>query len=130
MNNKKLILAAVALVAIVAILAGVYLATQSGPAAAGAKAITVTVIHADGTEKVFTYNTDAEKLGTYLEEQGLIDSKGADAGMFHTVDGEKADWNVNQSYWAFYEGENYATVGIYDAVITDGAVYKLVYTIG
>ena len=129
MNNKKLILAAVALVAIVAILAGVYLATQSGPAV-GAKAITVTVVHADGTEKVFTYNTDAEKLGTYLEEQGLIDSKGADAGMFHTVDGEKADWNVNQSYWAFYLGEDYAMTGIYDTDIADGGIYKLVYTIG
>ena len=129
MNNKKLILAAVALVAVVAVLAGVYLATQSGPAA-GAKAITVTVVHADGTEKVFTYNTDAEKLGTYLEEQGLIDSKGADAGMFHTVDGEKADWNVNQSYWAFYLGEDYAMTGIYDTDIADGGIYKLVYTIG
>ena len=85
---------------------------------------------ADGTEKVFTYNTDAEKLGTYLEEQGLIDSKGADAGMFHTVDGEKADWNVNQSYWAFYEGEEYAMIGIYDTNIVDGATYKLVYTLG
>ena len=130
MNNKKLILAAVALIAVVAVLAGVYLATQSGPAAAGAKAITVTVVHADGTEKVFTYNTDAEKLGAYLEEQGLIDSKGADAGMFHTVDGEKADWNVNQSYWALYLDGEYAMVGIYDTDIVDGTVYKLEYTIG
>ena len=130
MNNKKLILAAIALVAIIAVLVGVYLATRSGPAAAGAKAITVTVVHSDGTEKVFNYNTDAEKLGAYLEEQGLIESQGADAGMFHTVDGEKADWNVNQSYWAFYLGEDYAMTGIYDTDITDGGVYKLVYTIG
>ena len=130
MNNKKLILAAIALVAIIAVLAGVYLATRSGPAAAGAKAITVTVVHSDGTEKVFNYNTDAEKLGAYLEEQGLIESQGADAGMFHTVDGEKADWNVNQSYWAFYLGEDYAMTGIYATDIADGSVYKLVYTIG
>jgi hypothetical protein len=130
MNNKKLILAAIALVAIIAVLAGVYLATQSGPAAAGAKAITVTVVHSDGTEKVFHYNTDAEKLGAYLEEQGLIESQGADAGMFHTVDGEKADWGINKSYWALYEGDTYANQGIFDTLITDGAVYKLVYTIG
>ena len=130
MNNKKLILAAIALVAIIAVLSGVYLATQSGPAAAGAKAITVTVVHSDGTEKVFNYNTDAEKLGAYLEEQGLIESQGADAGMFHTVDGEKADWNVNQSYWAFYVENEYAMKGIYDTDIANGANYKLVYTIG
>ena len=91
---------------------------------------TVTVVHADGTEKNFAYETNEKNLGDYLEAQGLILSEGADDGMFHTVDGEKADWNENQSYWAFYLGEEYAMTGIYDTPITDGAVYKLVYTKG
>ena len=129
MKNKKTVLAVIALVAVIAIFAGVYFATRP-EAAQGAKAITVTVIHADGSSKDFQYRTDAEKLGAFLEEKGLIDSQGADEGMFHTVDGEKADWNVNQSYWAFYLGEDYAMTGIYDTPITDGAVYKLVYTLG
>ena len=94
------------------------------------KAFTVTVVHADGSEKKLDYETDAAKLGGFLEEQGLIQSEGADDGMFHTVDGEKADWNVNQSYWAFYIGEEYAISGIYDTAIEAGAAYKLVYTIG
>ena len=129
MKNKKMILAAVALVVVVAIFAGVYLATR--PAAQqGAVAFTVVVVHADGSEKTFEYRTDGGKLGVYLEDAGLIESEGADDGMFHTVDGEKADWNVNQSYWAFYEGEAYAMTGIYATDIVDGAVYKLVYTIG
>lgn len=129
MKNKKTVLAVIALVAVVAIFAGVYFATRP-EAAQGAKAFSVTVVHADGSTKEFDYRTDAEKLGAFLEEKGLIDSEGADEGMFHTVDGEKADWNVNQSYWAFYLGEEYAMTGIYDTTITDGAVYKLVYTIG
>ena len=129
MKNKKLILAAVALVVVVAIFAGVYVVTRP-EAQQGAKAFAVVVVHADGTEKTFEYRTDAEKLGAVLEEKGLIESEGADTGMFHTVDGEKADWSVNQSYWAFYEGDAYAMVGIYDTNIVDGAVYKLVYTIG
>ncbi len=129
MKNKKLILAVVALVAVVAVFLGVYFATQT-KASQGSKSITVTVVHADGSSKEFKYSTDAEMLGAFLEEKGLIDSKGADAGMFHTVDGEKADWNANQSYWAFYLGEDYAMTGIYDTPITDGAVYKLVYTLG
>ena len=94
------------------------------------KSFTVTVVHADKTEKTFDYKTDATILGDYLEAQGLIESEGADDGMFHTVDGEKADWNVNQSYWGFYIGEEYAMTGIYATDITDGASYKLVYTIG
>lgn len=129
MKNKKLILAVVALIAVIAVFAGVYFATRS-EAEQGSKAITVTVVHADGSTKEFTYRTDAEKLGVFLEEKGLIDSTGADEGMFHTVDGEKADWNVNKSYWAFYLGEEYAMTGIYDTNITDGASYKLVYTLG
>ena len=129
MKNKKTILAIVALVAVIAVLLAVYFVTRP-TASQGAKAITVTVVHSDGASKVFTYRTDAEMLGEFLEEQGLIDSTDADAGMFHTVNGEKADWNENKSYWAFYAGEEYAMTGIYDTPITDGALYKLVYTIG
>ncbi len=129
MKNKKTVLAIIALVAVIAIFAGVYFAARP-EASQGAKAFTVTVVHADGSTKEFSYRTDAEKLGAFLEEKGLIDSEGADEGMFHTVNGEKADWNVNQSYWAFYLGEDYAMTGIYDTPITDGAVYKLVYTLG
>ena len=129
MKNKKIILAAVVLVVVVAIFAGVYVATRP-EAQQGAKGFTVVVVHADGTEKTFEYRTDAEKLGAVLEEKGLISSEGADPGMFHTVDGEKADWNVNQSYWALYIGEDYAMNGIYDTLIEDGALYKLVYTLG
>ena len=129
MKNKKILIAAIALVAVIGILLGVWFATRP-EVQEGAKGFTVIVVHADGSEKTFTYRTDADKLGAVLEEKGLISSVGADAGMFHTVDNEKADWNENKSYWAFYIGEDYAMTGIYDTPITDGAVYKLVYTIG
>ena len=129
MKNKKLIIAVLLLIFAVATLLSVYYATRT-TAQEGSKAFTVTVVHADGSEKKFDYRTDETKLGVVLEEKGLISSEGADQGMFHTVDGEKADWNVNQSYWAFYIGEDYAMTGIYDTNIEDGAAYKLVYTIG
>ena len=129
MKNKKLILVAVALVVLVAVFLGVWFATRP-TAIEGGKAFTVTVVHGDKTEKTYNYTTDETMLGAFLEAEGLIDSKGADAGMFHTVDGEKADWSVNQSYWAFYVGGEYAITGIYDTTIEEGAVYKLEYTIG
>ena len=127
--NKKYVIIAIAVVAVIGLMLGVYFGTRP-EAQEGSKSITVVVVHADKTEKTFTYKTDAEKLGAFLEEKGLINSEGADAGMFHTVNGEKADWSVNQSYWAFYEGDKYADLGIYDTLIVDGATYKLVYTIG
>lgn len=94
------------------------------------KAFTVTVVHGDKSEKVFAYKTTEKLLGAYLEAEGLINSEGADDGMFHTVDGEKADWNENQSYWGFYIDGEYAMTGIYTTEIADGGEYKLEYTLG
>lgn len=142
MKNKKLIVILLAFVALVGLVAGLWFGLQGKPedpvSTTGTDAsgntvsgvsFTVTVVHADGTEKEFAYTTEAEKLGAFLEEEGLIESEGADDGMFHTVDGEKADWNENQSYWAFYIGQDYAMTGIYDTAI-ESADYRLVYTIG
>ncbi|MBO5868005.1 MAG: hypothetical protein J6Q54_03740 [Oscillospiraceae bacterium] len=106
--------------------------TQKTPettAAAGEKlSFTVTVVHADKTEKTFEYQAEPGKLGAFLEAENLIIGSGD--GMFHTVDGEKADWNENQSYWAFYVDGTYAMKGIYDTDMEAGKVYKLEYTIG
>ena len=50
--------------------------------------------------------------------------------MISTVDGELADWNVDQGYWALYIGEEYATTGIDLTPIHDGDSFSLEYTIG
>lgn len=130
MKNKKLILALAALIVAVGILAGVYFATR--PAAQeGAKAFTVSVVHADGTAKDFTYRTDAEYLGAVLQEEGLIQGTVGDYGLYvDTVDGETADYSKDGSYWALYVGEEYAMQGIDQTPVTDGGAYKLVYTTG
>ena len=125
--NKKTILALVALILVVGVFVGVWFATRP-QSTEGSKAFTVQVIHSDKTEKTLTFTTDEEKLGVFLEAEGVIIGSGD--GMFHTVDGEKADWNVNQSYWALYLNGEYAMAGIYDTDIVDGTVYKLEYTLG
>ena len=100
-------------------------------AVAGHKHFSVTVVHKDGTEKEFTYDTDEEYLGTVLQAADLIEGEEGPYGlMISSVDGELADWNVDQGYWALYIGEEYATTGIDTTPIQDGASYCLVYTIG
>lgn len=128
MNNKKMMFAAVAFVLVVALLVGVWLLTRPKPVE-GEKKITVTVVHKDKTEKVFTYQTDAQYLGELLYAEGLIVADESNPGMFHTADGEKADYSVDQSYWALYQGEEYATEGIEKTVIEDGDTFRLVYTV-
>lgn len=128
MKNKKSWIAAIALVAVVAIMAGIWLITRPKPVE-GEKTITVTVVHKNGTEKAFTYHTDAEYLGAVLYGEGLIKAEGVDEGMFNVVDGEKADWNADQSYWSLYIGEEYAQTGVDTTVIKDGDSFRLVYTV-
>ena len=100
-------------------------------AEAGDKHITVTVVHKDGTEKVFTYDSHEEYLGTVLQADGLIEGEEGPYGMMiSAVDGEIADWNVDQGYWALFVGEEYATTGIDLTPIHDGDSFSLVYTIG
>ena len=130
MKNKKLVIAALALVAVIAILAGVAIANRP-QTIAGEKSITVTVIHKDGTEKAFSYDTDEEYLGPVLLAEGLAESEEGPYGLvISAVDGETASWDADQSYWALFIGEEYATTGADSTPVTDGGVYKLVYTIG
>ena len=130
MKNKRLILAIIAMVAVIAVMLGAYMVTRP-ETMAGGKAITVTVVHQDGTEKNFEYSTDEEYLGPVLLAEGLVEGEEGPYGLtIHAVDGERASWEENQSYWALFIGEEYATTGADGVVVTDGGVYKLVYTIG
>ena len=130
MKNKKLILAVVALVAVIAIFAGVFFASRP-ETAEGTKTFTVTVVHKDGSEEVFEFTTEEEYLGPVLLADGLVEGESGEYGLvISTVDGETADWNVDQSYWAIFIGEEYATTGADGIVLTDGGEYSLVYTIG
>lgn len=126
--NKKTLLAVIALVLVAAVFAGVYFLTR--PAAqAGAKEITVTVVHGNGESKDFVYHTDAEFLGAVLTENKLVEGVMGPYGLeIKVVDGEKAVYTEDNAYWALYEGEEYATTGADGLVIADGGHYKLVYT--
>ena len=130
MKNKKLVIAVIALVAVVGILLGVYFATRPATSQ-GAKEITVTVVHKDGSEKVFTYRTDEEFLGPVILSEGLVEGEEGPYGlMISAVDGEAAVWETDGAYWSLYIGEEYAMSGADTTPIADGDTFKLVYTVG
>lgn len=126
--NKKVILAVVALVLVVGLFAGVYFATRPDTQE-GEKTITVTVVHSDGSEKVFTYHTDEEFLAPVLVAEGLMVADEASAGMYNTIDGEYADFAADSAYWALYIGEEYAMTGADQTPVNDGDSFKWVYTV-
>lgn len=127
MKNKKLILAVAALVAIVAVLLGVYFATRP-QGTQGAKTITVTVVHQNGSEKSFTCHTDAEFLDTVLLDEKIVEGEMGEFGLFfQTADSETAE---GEGWWKICVGEEAASTGASQIPVTDGTTYKLVYTIG
>ena len=121
------ILAIMMAVSLVACAAGGADQTETGEKTL--KKFTVTVVHADGSEKNFTYETQEEYVGPVLIKAGLIQGEDGPYGLMVTeVDGEKIE-DSNKAYWAIYEGEEYAMQGIDTTPVVDGQVYKLVYTL-
>lgn len=130
MNSKKTLLAVVALVVSAALFLGIYFITRP-KTEDGTKTFTVTVVHKDGTARDFTYTSDEDYLGSVLVAEGLIQGEDGSYGLYiNTADGETADWNADSSFWSLYEGDTQAVRGVDTTPITDGGIYKLVYTIG
>ena len=130
MKNKKIILIAVALVAMIAVMAGVFAMTRP-ETTQGDKTITVSVVHKDGTVKDFVCHTDEEYLGAVLLAEQIVVGEQGDFGLyFNTADGETADYSVDGGWWQIFIGDEPATLGADSIAIADGGVYKLVYTIG
>ncbi len=97
--------------------------TEDTTVGSGAKTVTVE-ISAEETTVTLTVKTDEANLGAALYALELIN----DPSFFDTLNGMKADWDANSAYWAFYVGDDYATVGVADAAIQGGESYKFVYT--
>ena len=128
MKNKKIILTVIALVAVLALMAGLYVSTRP-KAVEGSKQVTIQIVHKGGTEKILEFGTDHAYLADLLLEKELVTGYASEEYGFtiESVDGVTADWAVDGAYWALYEGDAYATTSAAGIVLTDGGVYKLVY---
>ena len=78
---------------------------------------------------IFTVHTDKDTVGEALLEHELISGEEGAYGLYvKAVNGITADYDVDQSYWAFYVNGEYAMKGIELTEIDEGATYQLVYT--
>ena len=128
MKNKKLVIAAIALVVVIGLMVGIWMATRP-ETQEGSKGYTVTVVHKDGTAKNFAYRTDAEYLAEALLEAGLVSGEDSQYGLtIITVDGEDAVWEKDNAYWAIWIGEEMAMTGASETPVYDGSTFKLEYT--
>ena len=91
----------------------------------GSVKITVIVVDADGNETNFVVNTDKETVGDALLEQNLIEGEEGDYGLYvKTVNGITADYDTDQTYWAFYVNGEYASTGVDSTSVNEGDTYE------
>lgn len=84
------------------------------------------VVTADGVTKSFTIKTDKSKVGEALLDAGVIKGENGQFGLYVTeVDGEYHKYEEDGMYWAFYENESYAALGVDSTEINTEIVYSL-----
>lgn len=94
----------------------------------GSKTLVVEVKAEDQSIK-FTVHTDKSTVGEALQEFDLIDGEESEFGLYvKSVNGITADFDVDQTYWAFYIDGEMAMTGVDSTEINEGTAYKLEYT--
>ena len=89
------------------------------------KSFTFEVVDKDGNLETFDITTDKATVGEALLEEGLIAGEVGQYGLYVTeVNGIVADYNVDQTYWAFYVDGAYASSGVDMTDVVDGATYS------
>ena len=89
----------------------------------------VVEVVADGYIVTITVNSESTNLGEALLNAGLVDGEQGPYGLYvKKVNGITADYDIDQSYWAFYINGELAMTGIDGEEIQEGAIYRLEYT--
>lgn len=90
----------------------------------GAKSFEFTVTTLDGNETSYLISTDAETVGDALLSLNLIEGDDSEYGLYvKKVNGILADYDTDQTYWAFYDNGQYATSGVDTTEILEGHTY-------
>ena len=91
----------------------------------GQKQFDFSVFDLDGNETKFIVKTDAETVGKALIDAGLIEGEDGPYGLYvKKVNGVLADYDKDQTYWAFYVDGEYGMNGVDKTDIEDGKVYS------
>ncbi len=94
----------------------------------GAKSIQVSV-KVNENQVNFTILTDQTTLGGALREHALIEGEEGEFGLYvKKVNGVLADYDVDKTFWSFYQDGNYMLVGVDSAEILGGEQFEIVYS--
>ncbi|MDE6167836.1 MAG: DUF4430 domain-containing protein [Acetatifactor sp.] len=129
-SNRKILFGAAGLIALIAVLAVVYVMFRPKPVE-GSKNIAIEVVDKEGGSEKYEFRTDAEYLRQAMEEAEGLTFSGTESEygmMVETVNGTTADYNVDKSYWSFYVNGEYCNYGIDTQPVADGDQFSIIYT--
>ena len=91
----------------------------------GATVFDFVVVDKDGKETKFEIHTDKPTVGEALLEVKLIEGEEGPYGLYvKNVNGITADYDVDQTYWAFYINGEMAMTGVDVTDVEAGATYS------
>lgn len=91
----------------------------------GATVFDFVVVDKDGKETKFEIRTDKKTVGEALLEVKLIEGEDGPYGLYvKTVNGITADYDADQTYWAFYINGEMAMTGVDKTDVEAGASYS------
>ena len=80
----------------------------------------------DGNETAITVKTDKKMVGEALLDEKIVEGDMGDYGLYvKKVNGIVADYDVDQTYWAFYIDGEYAMTGVDVTEIVEGSTYMM-----
>ena len=130
-SNKKVLIGAAALIAVVAVLAVVFFVFREKPVQ-GRKSITIEVIDNTQSSTVYEVHTDAEYLRQAMEEAEGLEFSGTESEyglMVETVNGVTPDYSVDGAYWSFYVNGSYCNYGVDSQPVEDGDAFVIKYEV-
>lgn len=93
----------------------------------GAKTVQVQVV-VEEHSVTFTIHTNAKTLGEALAEHGIVEGEDSQYGLYiNMVNGIIADYDIDGSYWGFYQNGEYMMSGVDTTDIVGGEHFELVY---
>lgn len=130
-SNKKVLIGAAALIAVVAVMAVLFFVFREKPVQ-GHKSITIEVIDNTQSSTVYEVHTDAEYLRQAMEEAKGLEFSGTESEyglMVETVNGVTPDYSVDGAYWSFYVNGDYCNYGVDSQPIEDGDAFVIKYEV-
>lgn len=92
----------------------------------GATEFAFVIVDGEGNETAITVKTDKKMVGEALLDEKIVEGDMGDYGLYiKKVNGIVADYDVDQTYWAFYINGEYAMTGVDSTEIQAGNTYMM-----